>query len=229
MKDKTVIVTGAARGLGQKYALELSKAGALVVAADINSCEETKKLIQENGNDCLAFELDVTDFNNCKNLISKTLEKFSKIDVLINNAGIYLKKPFMETSMEEFRNVIETNFLSIVSVTKTLFPLFKTKKSGMIININSLAGKDGSESELAYCASKHALRGFSRSLQSDATRHGIRVLEVYLGAMETSMTKTRENKDKLIKSDEVSDIIYNVCKNYDSVRITELNLMRAIY
>ena len=63
MKDKTVIVTGAARGLGQKYALELSKAGALVVAADINSCEETKKLIQENENDCLALELDVTDFN----------------------------------------------------------------------------------------------------------------------------------------------------------------------
>lgn len=130
-------------------------------------------------------------------LESKTIHKIQTIseqkgiDVLINNAGIYLKKPFMETSMEEFRNVIETNFLSIVSVTKTLFPLFKTKKSGMIININSLAGKDGSESELAYCASKHALRGFSSSLQFDATRHGIRVLEVYLGAMETSMTKTR--------------------------------------
>ena len=76
MKDKTVIVTGAARGLGQKYALELSKAGALVVAADINSCEETKKLIQENGNDCLALELDVTDFNSCKNLIIRNNYSF---------------------------------------------------------------------------------------------------------------------------------------------------------
>ena len=66
MKNKTVIVTGAARGLGQKYALELAKAGASVVAADINSCEETKKIIQENGSDCLSLELDVTDFSSCK-------------------------------------------------------------------------------------------------------------------------------------------------------------------
>ena len=68
MKNKTVIVTGAARGLGQKYALELAKAGAFVVAADINSCEETKKIIQENGSDCLSLELDVTDFSSCKEL-----------------------------------------------------------------------------------------------------------------------------------------------------------------
>ena len=79
MKNKVVIVTGAARGLGQKYAIELSNAGALVVAADINSCEETKKLIEEKGSECLSIELDITNYNNCEDLVAKTLQNFKKI------------------------------------------------------------------------------------------------------------------------------------------------------
>ena len=89
MKNKVVIVTGAARGLGQKYAIELSNAGALVVAADINSCEETKKLIEDKGSECLSIELDVTNYNSCEDLVAMTLQNYKKIDVLVNNAALY--------------------------------------------------------------------------------------------------------------------------------------------
>jgi len=151
------------------------------------------------------------------------------IDVLINNAGIYLNKPFLETSMEEFRKVIETNFMAVVSLTYALFPIMQSKGSGLIININSLAGKNGSDGEAAYCASKHALRGFSSSLQFDATKYGIRIIDVYLGAMQTRMTEKRENHDRLIKPDQASEMIINICENYDSLRATEIDLMRANY
>ena len=131
MKDKTVIVTGAARGLGQKYALELSKAGALVVAADINSCDETKKLIQEIGNDCLALELGVTDFNSCKSLISKTLEKYNKVDILINNAALYgtLKSSrFEDIDSDQWDRAMNVNAKGVWNCCRAVVPSMREQK-----------------------------------------------------------------------------------------------------
>ena len=137
--------------------------------------------------------------------------------------------PFLETSMEEFRNVIETNFMSVVSLTYALFPIMQAKESGLIININSLAGKNGSDGESAYCASKHALRGFSSSLQFDATKYGIRVIDVYLGVMHTNMTKNRKNREKFILTQEAAKSIFELSSTYKTLRLTEINISRSIY
>ena len=160
--------------------------------------------------------------------IQKVSEK-KGINILINNAGIYLNKPFLETNMEEFRKVIETNFMAVVSLTYALFPIMQANGSGLIISINSLAGKNGSDGEAAYCASKHALRGFTSSLQFDATRYGIRVVDVYLGSMGTAMTADRKNTDKFINPIEAADIIYNISKNYKTLRVSEIELLRSNY
>jgi len=108
-------------------------------------------------------------------------------------------------------------------------PIMASNGSGLIININSLAGKSGSNGESAYCASKHALRGFSSSIQFDATKYGIRVIDVYLGAVQTDMTKGRKDQEKFILPEDVAKSIFNVSKNYKSMRVTELNLNRSIY
>ena len=89
MKDKVVIITGAARGLGQKYSCEFAKAGAKVVFADVNSCNETEDEMKKITNEFLNLSLDVTDFSSCENLVKKTKEKFGRIDVLVNNAALY--------------------------------------------------------------------------------------------------------------------------------------------
>jgi len=206
MKDKTVIVTGAARGLGQKYALELSKAGALVVAADINSCDETKKLIQENGNDCLAFELDVTDFNNCKNLISKTLEKFSKIDVLINNAALYgtLKSSrFEDIDSDQWDRAMNVNVKGVWNCCRAVVPSMREQKSGSIINIASLAAVYGMPYAADYAASKAAVLGLTRVIAREVGKDGIRV-----NSVAPSMVKTESAEEFLgDKAERAFDVI----------------------
>ena len=87
IKGKTIIVTGAARGLGQKYALEFAKAEANIIFADISDCSETEKKVSEVTDKFLSLNLDVTDINSCNNMIVKAVDKFSKIDVLVNNAA----------------------------------------------------------------------------------------------------------------------------------------------
>ncbi|SVD49474.1 uncharacterized protein METZ01_LOCUS402328, partial [marine metagenome] len=159
----------------------------------------------------------------------KSVSEEKGIDILINNAGIYLNQPFLETSMNDFRKVIETNFMSVVFVTHTLFPILKSKESGLIININSLAGKNGSDGETAYCASKHALRGFSSAIQYDATRYGIRVIDIFFGALQTEMTKDRENQEKLISTKDAAKSIFMLSNSYKTMRITEIDYNRKIY
>lgn len=142
MKNKVVIVTGAARGLGQKYAIELSNAGALVVAADINSCEETKKLIEEKGSDCLSIELDVTNYNSCEDLVAKTLQNYKKIDVLVNNAALYgtLKSSrFEDIDPKQWDQAMSVNVKGVWNCCRAVVPTMRKQKSGSIINIASLA------------------------------------------------------------------------------------------
>jgi len=192
------------------------------------TCLETvKEKIEINNVNC--------DIVNGELLEKETIEKlklFSEtkgIEILINNAGIYLKKPFLETRMDEFKKVIDTNLMAPVYLTNAVLPFLINNGSGVIVNINSIAGKNFSDGETAYSASKHALRGFSGSLQFDLTKYGIRLIDVYLGAMDTNMTSGRNNSDKLIKPDEVANIIFQACTEYKSVRIRELDLTRRLY
>ena len=89
MKDKVVIITGAARGLGQKYAIEFAKIGAKIVFADINSCSDTENKIKKLTDNFLNLSLDVTNYESCKSLVSSAKDKFSRVDVLVNNAALY--------------------------------------------------------------------------------------------------------------------------------------------
>ena len=225
-----ILITGSSRGLGRSIALVFAKNNSNVILHGRNkdSLQDVKSSIMAYDVDCdvVSGDLVASDTVNRLLLISKEKEG---IDILINNAGIYLNKPFLETSMEEFRKVIETNFMSVVSLTAKLFPIMKSKGSGLIININSLAGKAGSMGESAYCASKHALRGFSSSLQFDATKYGIRIVDVYIGAMRTEMAVGRIDRSKFISTDDAAKSIFDLSKNYKTMRITEMNINRMIY
>ena len=195
MKNKVVIVTGAARGLGQKYAIELSKAGALVVAADINSCEETKKLIEEKGSECLSIELDVTNYNSCEDLVAKTLQNYKKIDVLVNNAALYgtLKSSrFEDIDPKQWDQAMSVNVKGVWNCCRAVVPTMRKQKSGSIINIASLAAIYGMPYAADYATSKAAVLGLTRVIAREVGKDGIRV-----NSVAPSMVKTESAEEFL--------------------------------
>lgn len=229
MSDKTVLITGSSKGLGKSLALTFAKNKYNIIlhGRDKQGLRRVKKGVLENNVNCDVVRGDITSEETIDRLYEAAVR--GNIDILINNAGVYLKRSFQNLDPREFRRVIEVNLIAPVVLTKKIFPIFQSKRSGIIININSIAGKEGSDGETAYCASKHGLRGFTRALQFEATRHAVRVIDVYLGAMDTGMVKGRKEPEKCIKTSEAADLIYGLCKDYPSMRIGEINLYRRKY
>ena len=144
IKDKTIIVTGAARGLGQKYALEFAKAEANIIFADISDCSETEKKVSEVTDKFLSLNLDVTDINSCNNMMAKAVDKFSKIDVLVNNAALYgaLKSSrFEDIDPDQWDKAMNVNVKGLWNCCRAISPIMRENKSGSILNIASLAAK----------------------------------------------------------------------------------------
>lgn len=132
------------------------------------------------------------------------------IDVFINNAAVYIGGPLEDTSEGEIDRALNVNVTSQILMLKRVYSFFKQKKSGLIININSLAGIYPSKNESIYCASKFALKGFSKSLQIEAIGTGVEIVDVYPGAIQTRMTESRPNYESLMKVDEVAEQILDL-------------------
>ncbi len=229
MKEKTVLITGSSKGLGKTMALVFAhnKYNVILHGRNEQRLEKAKRSVLANGVECDVVRGDITDEATIDSLYNAAQRR--NIDVLINNAGTYVNKSFEKMEIDEFRRLIEINLISPVVLTKRIFPIFKKKSKGLIIYINSFAGKIPSDGECAYCASKHGLRGFTGSLQFDATRNNIRLIDVYLGAMKTDMTKHRTNSENFIETSDVADLILQLSKNYSSMRINEIDLGRRKY
>lgn len=229
MSEKTVLITGSSKGLGESLALVFSqnKYHVILHGRDEKGLKRVEEGVLKNGVKCEVVAGDIASEETSSRLFRAAAD--SNLDVLINNAGAYLKRPFQEMSPEDFRRIIEINLVAPVRLIQKIFPIFQKKKSGLIVNINSIAGKNSSDGESAYCASKHGLRGFSRSLQFDATRSGVRVIDIYLGAMNTQMLTDRAHSENFISTVDAADSIFRICREYPSMRVTELDLNRRTY
>jgi short-subunit dehydrogenase len=229
MDRKTALITGSSKGLGKELALQFSRTGYDLILHGRNALDllDIEKEIAKNGANSYTVIGDLS--------FSKTLDTLAEvahnknIQVLVNNAGAYLNKQINEMTSEELRGIMETNFFAPAILTQKILPEFLRNKEGLIVNINSLAGQQGSLGESAYCASKHALRGYSDSLKFEAIKNGIKILDVYIAAMKTQMTQKRGNYDLLIDPKEAAEIIMSNCKDYKSINIDEIHLKRAKY
>jgi len=195
MIDKTVIITGAARGLGQKYALEFAKAGANIVFADINSCNETENVIKPVTSNYLNLSLDVSNFDSCKNLAKKTMDKFNKIDVLVNNAALYgtLKSSrFEDIEEDQWDKAMNVNVKGVWNCIRAITPIMREQKSGSIINIASLAALYGMPYAADYVASKSAILGLTRVIAREVGKDNIRV-----NSVAPSMVRTESAREFL--------------------------------
>lgn len=195
MINKTVIITGAARGLGQKYAFEFAKAGANIVFSDINSCDDTEDIIKPVTSNYLNISLDVTDFDSCKNLAKKTIDKFNKIDVLVNNAALYgtLKSSrFEDIDVDQWDKAMNVNVKGVWNCIRAVTPIMREQKSGSIINIASLAALYGMPYAADYVASKSAILGLTRVIAREVGKDNIRV-----NSVAPSMVRTESAREFL--------------------------------
>jgi NAD(P)-dependent dehydrogenase (short-subunit alcohol dehydrogenase family) len=189
VENKVAIVTGGSRGIGKAIAIALAEKGYNVVicSRNINELNKAKEEIENFNVKVLAIKCDVRNYKEVKNLVNKTMEEFGRIGILINNAGIALKKNVIDTSEEEWDNVIDTNLKAPFLLTKEVLPIMVKQKSGCIINISSGAGKSGFAEFSAYCASKFGLIGFTESLAKEVKNNGIRAYAICLGPVATKM------------------------------------------
>ena len=229
MLRKTILITGSSRGLGKSLALAFASKGYNIILHGRNEekLSAVKEDVLRSKVNCPIVVGDIVDEKTITNLTA--CAKKNGIDILINNAGVYIRKPVEEMTPSEFKKIIEVNLIAPVLLTKNIFELFKRRKSGLIININSIAGKDFSHYESAYCASKHGLRGFMGTFKFEALKYNVAVIDIYLEAMNTDMTTGRKDTNKFIKTEEVAEFLCLLFQNYPSMRISEIEIFRKIY
>jgi NAD(P)-dependent dehydrogenase (short-subunit alcohol dehydrogenase family) len=190
MSDKKIwLVTGAGRGLGVDIAKAALAAGHAVVATGRNPEKVTAEHV-----DLLAVKLDVTDPADGDAAMAAAVDRFGRIDVLVNNAGNFNAGFFEELSPEEFRAQIETTFFGPVNVTRAALPVMRAQRSGLVVTISSTAGLEGGEFTSAYAASKFGVEGWMESLAPEVAPFGIHTMLVEPGFFRTELLTPESTK-----------------------------------
>ena len=202
--DKVVIITGAARGLGQEYARQFAHLGASVAVNDLRDCSDTLALVEKEGAKGLAAKTDVTSSQSTAEMAEAVVEKFGRIDVLVNNAALYGSltfAPFHKLDESEWDATMNVNVKGIWQCCKAVLPTMKNQSSGSIINISSLAATYGMPNGLHYTASKAAVIGATRGLARELGRYEIRVNAVAPNVVNTDATGEvfQDKKDKILE------------------------------
>ncbi len=191
LKDAVAIVTGAARGIGRGVAVALAGEGAHIVVADLRSergdLERTRELVEAAGVQGLLVDCDVRDWSQVSALAQSALDRFGRIDVLVNNAGVIGVAPVAAMSEEEWDRVLDVNLKGTFLCSKAVAPHMMERRSGRIINMSSMAGKRGAPAVAHYCASKFGLIGFTQSLARELGPFNVTVNAVCPGEVDTAM------------------------------------------
>ena len=191
LKGKTVIVTGASRGIGKGIALTLAKNGANIAFTYSKSIEAANDLLKEISNlgvKCKSYQSNAANFEESKTLVENILNDFESFDVLINNAGITKDNLLMRMNEDDFDKVIEVNLKSVFNMVKACQSVFLKQRSGSIINISSIVGLKGNPGQSNYAASKAGIIGFSKSIALELGSRNIRTNVIAPGFIETEMT-----------------------------------------
>jgi NAD(P)-dependent dehydrogenase (short-subunit alcohol dehydrogenase family) len=192
LKNKVVIVTGARRGMGKAHALVLAKAGAKVVVSDISQedCQVVADEIKKSGGEAIAVKCDVSQKAEVEKMVKAAVGKWGKVDILVNNAGICQFKPFMELTEEDWDRTLDINLKGYFLCAQTAAKEMVKKKSGVIVNIASIAmGQVGiGFATLAhYSASKGGIVAMTETLAAELASHNIRVNAIAPGGIDTPM------------------------------------------
>lgn len=214
VENKVVIVTGASQGLGRAIAVKYAKNGANVILAarDRKKLEKLEKEINEFYGRAFSIQTDITKEKDVKELINKVYRKFGKIDILINNAGVWIDGPIYEMKTEDWNKVIDVNMKGVFLCSREASKYMIKQESGHIINIASVASKIASKNSTVYCASKFGVFGFSKSLAKDLKDYGIKVTTICPSAIDTDLFKGKPHVSKkmMMRPEKVANVVYDV-------------------
>ena len=188
---KVALITGATRGIGKAIAIRLANAGfdiALNYRKENDDLTNTKSEIEKAGVDCLPVQGDISSFEDCERIAKEIFDKFGKIDVLVNNAGITKDMLLMRMKPEDFLSVVDVNLIGTFNMTRNVVPYMVKARSGKIVNISSVVGIEGNAGQTNYAASKAGIIGFTKSLARELGSRNILVNAVAPGFIETDMT-----------------------------------------
>ena len=191
LENKTVLITGASRGIGKGIATVFAEHGANVVftySSSVDAANALEKELQALGVQAKGYQSNAADFEQAQELVENVLEDFSTIDVLINNAGITKDNLLMRISEEDFDKVIEVNLKSVFNLTKAVQRTMLKQRNGSIINMSSVVGVKGNAGQSNYAASKAGIIGFSKSVALELGSRNIRCNVIAPGFIETEMT-----------------------------------------
>lgn len=193
IKDKIALITGASSGIGYSTAIALAKEGSKIIAGArrIEKLEELKKTIEGQGGEIIIQKLDVTKRGDCSNFVNIANEKFGKIDILINNAGIMPLSFIKSLKIDEWDMMVDVNIKGVFYCTAAVIPFMLKNKSGHIVNMSSVAGRIVFPAGSVYCATKQAIAAFSEGLRQEfSQRSNIRVTCIEPGVVATELTDT---------------------------------------
>lgn len=202
LRDKVALVTGAGKGLGKSMALALSESGAhvAVVSRTRSDIEATAREIQENGVKSIPIVADVTRQEEVTRMVEKVLSELKTIDILVNNVGTYVFGRCLESSLEDWHKMLEINLTSTYLCSKTVGQHLVEKQQGKIINVSSALGIFGAGGSAAYCASKGGVIQLTRALAIEWAKYNVTVNSIAPYSMETEMTKTMLEDEKIKKA-----------------------------
>ncbi|MCD8761904.1 glucose 1-dehydrogenase [Mammaliicoccus sciuri] len=192
LQDKVVVITGGAQGMGELHAKKAIAEGAKVVITDIND-ELGQKTANSLGDDVLFIKHDVSKEADWNHVIQEVMNKWNRIDVLVNNAGITYNKTIDQISLEDYMKIVNINQVSVFLGIKTVSKIMKSQKQGSIINISSMNGLVGGA--IGYTDTKFAVRGMTKAAAKELSPYNIRVNSVHPGVIKTQMLEQDDVKE----------------------------------
>jgi 3-oxoacyl-[acyl-carrier protein] reductase len=202
IKSKVALITGGSRGIGRATALLLAEKGAdvaIIYNSRKEKAEEVKKIALSKGVKAEIYECDVSDYGKVKETVEQIVKDFGKINIVVNNAGILIKKPFLETAEEDWDKTINVNLKGVFNVCRFSIPFLLKNTPAKIVNVSSIAGRNGGTVGVPYAASKAGVIGITCALASEFTPKGIYVNAVAPGPVDTDLFKglSPEQRKKL--------------------------------
>lgn len=226
----TAFVTGATQGIGRATAFGLGRAG-YRVGVCARTAERVDALVAEleaEGIEAAGAAADVSDPAQVAAALTHVTKRLGEVGLLVNNAGILIARPFEELTLQEWDATMATNLRSLYIVTRAVLPGMRRRRQGTIVNVASLAGRNGFAGGTAYSASKHAVLGFGRSLMLELRKEGIRVITVCPGSVDTGMLHDqpmlKSDPSRILRPEDVADTILHAVQLPDRALVSELDI-----
>lgn len=232
LKDKVVLITGGSRGIGKAIAELVSKQHAIIIltARDQDRLKKTAEEMKNNGTEVHTITCDFSIPAAVKRMADEACNIYGKLDILINNAGMGIMKPFEVSTDEDWQTLMNINALAPFILCRECVPALKKSDYAMIVNIGSVMAINGYVNQSVYAASKHALMGFTKVMSQELQPHNIRVHAVNPGGVATDLAATmRPDLDTsgMMKPEEIANIVMFLLRNRNNAVIDDLHIRRS--